>query len=59
MELSNYELSLVILGMESLMEELKDDGIRDVVGEKENRKRYYDCWEIADKARKVRTKCIS
>ena len=50
MELNNYELSLVILGMETLMEQLKDDGIRDILDEKLNRKRYYDCWDIADKA---------
>ena len=55
MELSSYELSLVILGMESLMEQLKDDWENDVVDEYENRKKYYDCWEIANKANKART----
>ena len=50
MELNKNELSLVILGMETLMEQLKDDGIRDILDEKLNRKRYYDCWDIADKA---------
>ena len=50
MKLDKNELSLVILGMETLMEQLKDDGIRDILDEKLNRKRYYDCWDIADKA---------
>lgn len=50
MELNRSELSLIVLGMETLMEQLKDDGIRDVLDEKLNRKRYYDCWDIADKA---------
>tara|TARA_R110000772_G_scaffold62497_2_gene140452 strand:+ start:952 stop:1134 length:183 start_codon:yes stop_codon:yes gene_type:complete len=51
MELGKNELSLIILGMEALMEQLKDDGIRDMLDEKENRKRYYECWDIANKAR--------
>ena len=50
MELNRSELSLIVLGMETLMEQLKDDGIRDILDEKLNRKRYYDCWDIADKA---------
>lgn len=51
MELGKNELSLIILGMEALMEQLKDDGIRDMLDEKENRRRYYECWDIANKAR--------
>ena len=51
MKLDKNELSLVILGMEALMEQLKDDGIRDMLDEKENRRRYYECWDIANKAR--------
>ena len=51
MELEKNELSLVILGMEALMEQLKDDGIRDVLDWKENSTRYYECWDIANKAR--------
>lgn len=51
MKLEKNELSLVILGMEALMEQLKDDGIRDMLDEKENRRRYYECWDIANKAR--------
>jgi len=50
MELGKNELSLIILGMEALMEQLKDDGIRDTLDESQNRERYYDAWEIADKA---------
>jgi len=57
MELTKKELSIVILGMEALMEQLKDDGIRDTQFLDEyrkdfdiNLKRYYDAWEIADKA---------
>ena len=50
MELTNKELNIVILGMEALMEQLKDDGIRDIIDESQNRERYYDAWEIADKA---------
>ncbi len=50
MELTNKELDIVILGMEGLMEQLKDDGIRDILDESQNRERYYDAWEIADKA---------
>ncbi len=49
MELTSKELNLVILGMEALMEQLKDDGIRDILDESQNRERYYDAWEIADK----------
>tara|TARA_R110000822_G_scaffold24136_5_gene73776 strand:- start:819 stop:1001 length:183 start_codon:yes stop_codon:yes gene_type:complete len=51
MELGKNELSLIILGMEALMEQLKDDGIRDMLDEKENRRRYYECWDVANKAR--------
>ena len=58
MELGKNELSLIILGMEALMEQLKDDGIRDMLSnglaikdEQENRRRYYECWDIANKAR--------
>lgn len=50
MELTNKELNIVTLGMEALMEQLKDDGIRDTLDESQNRERYYDAWEIADKA---------
>ena len=50
MELTNKELNLVILGMEELMAHLKDNGIRDTLDESQNRERYYDAWEIADKA---------
>jgi len=50
MELTNKELNIVILGMEALMEQLKNDGIRDILDESQNRERYYDAWEIADKA---------
>ena len=57
MELTKKELSIVILGMEALMEQLKDDGIRDTLFFDEYRKdfdinleRCYDAWEIADKA---------
>tara|TARA_R110002110_G_scaffold100755_2_gene256603 strand:+ start:1277 stop:1459 length:183 start_codon:yes stop_codon:yes gene_type:complete len=51
MELNRIELTLIILGMETLMEQLKDDGIRDMLDEQENRRRYYECWDIANKAR--------
>jgi hypothetical protein len=51
MKLDKNELSLVILGMEALMEQLKDDGIMDRLSDKENRRRYYECWDIANKAR--------
>ena len=51
MKLDKNELSLVILGMEALMEQLKDDGIMDRLSDKENRTRYYECWGVADKAR--------
>lgn len=57
MELEKNELSLVILGMEALMEQFKDDGIRDILDERENltknwySNRYYECWDIANKAR--------
>jgi hypothetical protein len=51
MKLDKNELSLVILGMEALMEQLKDDGIRDVLDWKENSTRYYKCWDIANKAK--------
>jgi len=51
MELGKNELSLIILGMEALMEQLKDDGIRDMLDEQENRRRYYECWDISNKAR--------
>ena len=40
MELDKNELTLIILGMETLMEQLKDDGIRDMLDEQENRRRY-------------------
>ena len=50
MELGKNELSLIILGMEALMEQLKDDGIRDVLDWKENSTRYYECWDVANKA---------
>ena len=50
MELTNKELNIVILGMEALMEQLKNDGIRDILDVSQNRERYYDAWEIADKA---------
>ena len=36
------------------MEQVKDDWENDVVDEYENRKKYYDCWEIANKANKAR-----
>ena len=49
--LGKNELSLIILGMEALMEQLKDDGIRDVLDWKENSTRYYECWDVANKAR--------
>ena len=49
--LGKNELSLIILGMEALMEQLKDDGIRDVIDWKENSTRYYECWDVANKAR--------
>ena len=51
MELNRIELTLIILGMETLMEQLKDDGIRDMLDEQENRRRYYECWDVANKAR--------
>jgi len=51
MELNRIELTLIILGMETLMEQLKDDGIRDMLDEQENRRRYYECWDISNKAR--------
>ena len=51
MELNRIELTLIILGMETLMEQLKDDGIRDLLDEQENRRRYYECWDISNKAR--------
>ena len=51
MELNRIELTLIILGMEALMEQLKDDGIRDMLDEQENRRRYYECWDISNKAR--------
>tara|TARA_B110000908_G_scaffold157455_1_gene197596 strand:- start:817 stop:999 length:183 start_codon:yes stop_codon:yes gene_type:complete len=51
MELDKNELTLIILGMETLMEQLKDDGIRDMLDEQENRRRYYECWDISNKAR--------
>ena len=51
MELNRIELTLIILGMEALMEQLKDDGIRDMLDEQENRRRYYECWDVANKAR--------
>ena len=50
-KLDKNELSLIILGMEASMEQFKDDGIRDILDEKENRRRYYECWDIANKAR--------
>ncbi len=49
--LGKNELSLIILGMEALMEQLKDDGIRDVLDWKENSTRYYECWDVANKTR--------
>ena len=51
MELNRIELTLIILGMEALMEQLKDDGIGDMLDEQENRRRYYECWDISNKAR--------
>tara|TARA_R110000850_G_scaffold14183_3_gene45449 strand:- start:1068 stop:1250 length:183 start_codon:yes stop_codon:yes gene_type:complete len=51
MELNRIELTLIILGMEALMEQLKDDGIGDVLDEQENRRRYHECLRIARMAR--------
>ena len=51
MELNRSELCLIVLGMESLMERLKYNDIEDILDEKLNKKRYYECWDIANKAR--------
>jgi len=53
MKLDKNELSLVILGMEALMEQLKDNDLPHLCNlcEKESRIRYYECWDIANKAR--------